>query len=446
MAKITLANYATGSKWVPLGCLNILAALRKEGHQVRFVDLQLIEFVRLHKSNILIDDSKYLLISTISMMLPWLFQTTKMIRDIDPGKKIILGGPGVSPISEEILSRINSIDYIIEGEGEIAIIELIRALEKKHDQYHNFKNIHNLVYRENNQIIKNKRITQGGYNLSHSSDYTDINSTDYDVISSIITSYGCPYDCGFCYNQNMWGGKVILKPVEQIFNEVDHVLKRYKLNHIVFLDDLFFISKKRCNDFYDLYNLGNYKFKYVILGARVDSLDENILIKLKRTNCMSLSFGLESASNGILNKINKEFTIEKALMTINLARKYISDISISFIIGFPFESIAEFNDTIKLATALYKESFHVILNFLRPQIGTQIYLEYKNELFLSDFHQVIKPFNIDNEIKEIIRENIVLYNWYYTYKSPALEEKIKTYSNLNIKYTPINQRIGRMGV
>ena len=445
MTKITLVNYVTGSKWVPLGCLQILAALRNEGYQVRFLDLQIIEIGGIHKSDFLFDDSEYLLISTVSMMLPWLFRTTEMIKGKNPKRKIILGGPGVSPISEEILRWVKSIDYIVEGEGETAIIELIRALEKKHDLRHSLKNIPNLVYRENNHIIKNKRMKRERYN-SHSTDYTDIDSNDYDIVSSIITSYGCPYDCSFCYNQNMWDGKVQLKTLKQVFDEVDYILRRYNLNHIVFIDDFFFLSKKRCYDFFNLYNLGKYEFRYAILGARADSLDNDMLINLKKTNCVSLSFGLESASNRILKKIYKKFTIEKALQTIHRARTYIPDISTSFIIGFPFENLAEFHHTIKLATALYNEGLHVILNFLRPQVGTKIYDEYKNELFIRDFCELIRPFEINEEIKKIIEKNIILYSWYYTYKAPKLEEKIRTYREINMKYIPIHQRLMHMGI
>jgi len=443
MAKITLVNYATGDKWVPLGCLQILTVLRNEGHQVRFLDLQTIDD-GIQKSDLLFDDSGYLLISTTSMMLPWLFQTTKIIKDKNPEKKIILGGPGVSPISEEILRQVKSIDYVVEGEGETAIVELIRNLEKKHNLSPELKDIPNLAYRENNHTIKNKIIKQVEYD-SHFADRTDIDSNDYDIASSIITSYGCPYNCGFCYNQNMWSGKVQLKPLKQIFDEIDYILRRYNLNHIVFVDDLFFLSKKRCYDFFNLYKLGKYEFRYVILGARVDSLDDDMLTNLKETNCVSLSFGLESASNRILKKIDKKFTIEKALQTINRARMYIPDISPSFIVGFPFEELAEFHDTIKLAATLYNGGLPVVMSFLRPQVGTKIYAEYKDELF-GDFREIIRPFEIDSEIKKIIKENSILYSWYYTYKTPGLEEKIRTYEETNLKFTRIQQRLINMGV
>ncbi len=443
MNNITLVNYVTGDKWVTLGCLQILSVLRNKGYRVCFIDLQTIDN-GIYKSDYFFDDSEYLLISTISMMLPWLFQTTKIIKDKYPDKKIILGGPGVSSISEEILLRINSIDYIVEGIGDVAISELIRTLENKRDLPYSLRNIPNLVYRENGTIIRNKRVNRIRNN-AHFADRTDIELKNYDVVSSIITSYGCPYDCSFCYNQNMWGGKVLFRSLKQIFDEVDFILKKYNINHIVFVDDLFFLSKKRCYDFFNLYKLKKYEFRYVILGARVDSIDNDMLINLKKTNCISLSFGIESASNRILKKIEKKFTIEKALQTINHAKMHIPDISPSFIVGFPFENLRNFYDTIKLATTLYNEGLPVVMSFLRPQVGTKIYDEYKNELF-GDFRGVIRPFELDEQLKKNIKENSMLYSWYFTYKTPELDEKIKTYREINMRYTPIHTRLMRLGV
>lgn len=437
MAKITLLNYATGDKWAPLGCLQILAALRNKGYQVNFLDLQTIDG-GIHKPDILNDNSEYLLISTVSMMLPWLFQTIKAIKEKNPERKIILGGPGASPISERILERVKSVDYVVEGEGETAIVELMKALEKNHDLLRSLKNIPNLVYRENNQIIRNRKIRQWRYTPA---ERTDIKANDYDITSSVITSYGCPYDCWFCYNRNMWGRKVQLKPLKQVFNEVDYILGRYNLDHIVFIDDLFFLSKKRCYDFFNLYISRKYSFRYVILGARVDSLDDDLLAKLKKTNCVSLSFGLESASNRILKKIDKKFTIEQALQTINRARAFIPDVSPSFILGFPFESLVEFQETIKLAMALYNEGLPVVMSFLRPQVGTKIYNEYKNELFVGNFRGVIRPSQIDEETEKIIKKDSLLYSWYYTYNTPELEQKLDTYREMKIKYVPIQHRL-----
>ncbi|MBU2564520.1 hypothetical protein KKA23_03000 [Patescibacteria group bacterium] len=88
---------------------------------------------------------------------------------------------------------------------------------------------------------------------------------------------------------------------------------------------------------------------------------------------------------------------------------------------------------------------HVVMSFLRPQVGTKIYNEYKNELFRS-FRGMISPFEIDRKIKKIVEKNSLLYSWYYTYKTPELEKKIKTYKEINMKYIPIHQRLIHMGI
>jgi len=330
------------------------------------------------------------------------------------------------------------VDYVVEGKGETAVVELINILEKKRNLPRGLRDIPNLVYRKNNHIVRNQKTKQWKYNPA---DRTDIEANNYNIASSVITSYGCPYDCSFCYNRNMWGGKVQLKPLRQVFDEADYILGRYNLDYVVFVDDLFFLSKKRCYDFFDLYQSGKYNFRYVVLGARIDSLDDDMLANLKNTNCISLSFGLESASDRILKKINKKITIKQALQMINRARTYIPDISPSFIVGFPFESLAEFRDTINLAMALYNEGMPVVMSFLRPQVGTKIHDEYKNKMIIKNFRGVIRPSEIDEETEKIIKADSLLYAWYYTYKTPGLEEKLDIYREINIKYVPIHQRL-----
>lgn len=108
-------------------------------------------------------------------------------------------------------------------------------------------------------------------------------------------------------------------------------------------------------------------------------------------------------------------------------------------------SLEEFHSTIELATTLYRNGLPVVMSFLRPQVGTKIYNEYKDELF-EDFRGIIRPFEIDDQIKKIVKGNSILYSWYHTYKTPGIEEKIKTYRETNIKYIPIQQRLMTMGV
>lgn len=432
MATVTLVNFMKNKRVknsLPIGCLRIASRLKKETHDVRFVDLQVSakacninEFVE-----IISDNSKYLLFSSMSMMLPWLFSTIRKIKERYPHKIVILGGPGVSPISEAILKKFSFIDYIVEGEGETAVSFLISAIEKASNPI----TVPNLVYRENNAIIKNNRNREDLDEIGLL-DYSFIDQKDYDFTSSIITARGCPFDCTFCYNKHMWSGEVRLKTVKQIFQEIDLILKNFGVNHIEIMDDLFFLDKKRLYDFFKYYKRKSYSFKYMVSGARIGLLDKETLKNLKDTNCVSLWFGIESGSDRILEMIKKKFRVKDALNDLEMATEYIPDIMTSFIVGFPFETLNEFNKTVRLAENLHGKSFDVMLNFLRPQPRTEIYLKYKDKLFFNDLPFILKPGELNENMKRSIKCEPGLYSWYYTYSTPDLEKKMETYNRVGI--------------
>lgn len=417
-----------------------MTALRQRGYKVKFYDLQIIGDINSLETMLAADSAKIILFSTISMMLPWLFQSIKKIKAMAPCKNVILGGPGIALIAEDILRQYEIVDYIIEGEGEIAVADLIRALNGRTTKF-NLQNVRNLVYKQNNCIVRNSRTSQRWLGKINTLDYSDVLSESYTIVSSVVTSYGCTYDCSFCYSPSLWGRRIVTKPIKVIFKDVKAIFDTFQTKYIVFVDDLFFLHKERSREFFRAYYAGGCQFKYLILGGRVDVLDKEILEHLRDTNCISISFGLESASNRILKKISKRFKVEQALDTITMAKRYVHDISVSFIVGFPFETLNEFCDTIELGRALDRQGYHIILNYLRPQVGSSIYMEYLDKLYIGDFRYVIKPYIIDHDIDTMIRGNAKIFAWYYSYNTFDKEEKYKVFSEHNIKYIPIHKRI-----
>ncbi len=382
MSSITIANFITGSKWLPLGVLSIITNLKKAGHEVRFVDFQ-VSLTNCNVKNFvlpLLDDSEYLGVSSMSMMLPWLFPTLKKIKKEYPQKKIILGGPGISPISAAILDKYAFVDYVIEGEGETAFNCLVKVLDNKKS----LDIVPNLVFRDNNSLIKkNKRIREK-LNQLKSIDYYFVNFKQYEPIIPIITSRGCPFDCSFCYNKHMWSGRVQIKPMNSIFTEIEALRYKMHTDNVIFVDDLFLISKKHIDNFFQLYKYKNSQFQYSIFGARIDTIDVDILKSLRDTNCAGIAFGIESGSNTILRRINKNLNISNYLDLLLVVKKYIPNVQVSFIIGYPFESIENFYKTIDLAYYLLEHKFIVLLNWLHPQNETAIYKSYCRQLFYID--------------------------------------------------------------
>lgn len=437
MKRITLNNFLyhpdikTNSfkSYIPVGIISLMTALSNKGIKFKFIDFQtdLTDLCKENVINKLSDDSDLLCVSSLSMMFPWLFQSLEILKYNFPTKKIIIGGPGPSAVSNEIMNNYSFIDYIIRGEGETALPILVEEISKKSFQ---LEKINNLSFRDNRTIIKNKKIRE---KINHKLKYSLIDLSKYYYNTSILTTRGCLYDCSFCYNKKMWGEQIQLKDINEIFNDIDNILENTNLNHIQILDDMFFVSKKRINDFVNMYLNGEYNFKYLIMGARLDLIDEETMIKLRKTNCVSIWFGVESGSDIILNKIQKRINLTEIRKKYKLIQKYIPSSIASFIVGFPYETLDDFKRTIELANDLDLKGTEIVIGFLRPQNGTQLYREYAEKLFFIDHPYIIKPTKLTDEIKRIILSNKSIFSWYYTYETNDLEKKLYLFSQLNFK-------------
>jgi anaerobic magnesium-protoporphyrin IX monomethyl ester cyclase len=431
--KHTLVNFSNPlnkTKRLPLGPLYLLSTLEQKGVKTRFIDLQLEE-VNLNADDIaeiLDDDSEYLSISAISMMFPWIFSVTDIIKSRNSNKKIILGGPGPSSVPEAILKKVKGVDYIIQGEGESALPMLISG-----DHRSELSRIPNLVYKIGNKIVFNKKIRENINDLAVL-DYNLMDLGRYDEISSIITSRGCPYKCSFCYTPSLWGNSSQFEENSKLFENIDNLLSRSNNNYVNFVDDLFFISKIRTQAFFTKYMNDNYSFKYQIMGTRIDSINVEILKKLQSTNCLSLWFGIESGSDKVLKGMNKKYTKKEAKLKLEMASKYIPNLVASFIVGFPDESINDFYDTLYFAEWCSTFCSEVYINLLRPQNNTPIYNKHKSDIVYLDSDLIISPKNLDSNEKKIIARDKELYSWYYTFKTSRLEEKIDRIGTLKLVF------------
>jgi radical SAM superfamily enzyme YgiQ (UPF0313 family) len=441
MADITLINYYKDRslvRRVPLGCLSLLGSLNDKGYDARFVDFQNLAS-DFDLENFITNParvSNHIAISCYSMMLPWLLPSLKKFKARYPHKKTILGGTGPSSNSHGILNKCDFIDFIIEGEGETALPMLIDHIENPQNAV---SSIPNLVFRDGNRIIRNKRRREV---ITHHkpTDYSLLGKNEYDDPSCIVTVRGCPYDCGFCYNKHMWGCSVQQRTMQQVFTDIDSIISYFKINYISIADDLFFTYKKRYSEFFKIYHNRHYSFEYQVMGARIDSIDEDVLKHLSRSNCISIWYGIESASDRILQRINKKIRISDAVDALKTTKKYIPEVVASFIVGFPFETADEFNETLRLASRLNDAGIHVIVNFLRPQNETAIYNAYKHRLTYVDHPFIISPARIDNKARQAIINDPDVYCWYYTYDTPKIDYKIERYTKfrdmLNSHDTP----------
>lgn len=287
-----------------------------------------------------------------------------MIKKSLPDTPVIIGGAHANALPRQTLEIFNDFDFLIYGQGEETLCELAEEWASGGG----YANIAGLVYRENGvvrqnppRIIKSNlaKLPLPAWHLFPSSD-----------ILPLQGERGCPFTCVFC-SHNM-GKKIRSRPPEHIVEEIEYDIERFKPKFIAFNDETFGLNGKKTVELLHLMierGLG----KKVRFGAqtRVDLVDGNFYRLMKEAGFWSVSFGIESGNQEVLNAIGKNITLSMAEDAIKLARKAGLKVLCFFILGNPNETVKSINDTIKFAIKAkpHRASFSLMV----PYPGTQVY-------------------------------------------------------------------------
>lgn len=238
----------------------------------------------------------------------WGINEAIKIREKYRNKKIIIGGQVV--LWNKIIDY--GFDYIVYGEGETALNEILNNVSNPNLEYNQINNIDSIKF-----------------------PYRGICKREL----PIVTSRGCPYNCNFCSSANFWK-KVRLHSAEYVIEELLMLSKKYPhIKDIIMLDDLFITRKDRLEKIHELLlkNKLNERFSFRCF-IRSNMLTEDIAILLKNMNFKRIRFGAESGSSKILKLMNKLATVEDHQRAIDIANKVGIPISASFMHSYPNET------------------------------------------------------------------------------------------------------------
>lgn len=384
---------------IPLGIAYLASALRKENIEVSLLD-SLIEgwdtVIELDEHNVMLGltpaeiaehsfSLKPDLVGISCMFSVQAKVTSEIASEIKkrlPNVTICVGGAHPTAMPEEVASNEN-IDFVVLGEGEATLVELIHALNKNTS----LKNIDGICYRQKNEpMVLNKKslyienldsIPFPALDLLPIELYFKLNRPHGSVsrnrrIIPIVTSRGCPARCVFCSIHPIWGKRYRARSPESIIAEIEMLVDKYTLQEIHIEDDNFTFDRKRAETICDLINEKNIKVNFTTPnGLAVWALDSQLLQKMKQAGFYRLTLAVESGSQNTLSKIiHKPLKIEHMLKVINAANKIGFDIDIFFVVGFPGETPGEMQKTFDLGKRLDVSSVKYFI--ATPYPGTEL--------------------------------------------------------------------------
>lgn len=387
MASITIVNSAFPSRrpYFPIGSLIVAASIEHAGYRVNFRDYQLATGENYASptafAKFLVEcGSEIVGITVFANTLPTVLLSIQLLKERSPDVKVVLGGPGVSGLSERIMA-LSPVDVVARGEGEYTAPRVVRAFLGNEE----FSSISGITYRQGWDVISNPDSPRAknldllpfpGYNL--------VNLVDYGNEVGIITSRGCPYQCSFCAKP-IWEHGVSFRTIPNVISELSAL--KGTIRKLYISDDSFVSVRERVLQFCSDYLGSGIATEWECTG-RVGLVDDTLLSLMAAAGCTDIFFGIESGSNRILSRISKKFVIEDAKRDLLLASQKIRRVHVSFIWGFPFEDLDDFQRTIYfILENTARNPFNPVMTLATPFISSPLYNEFKDRLvFLPDNH------------------------------------------------------------
>ena len=362
------------------------AILQKAGYDVFLKDYQAEKLLLIDLIN---DINNYkpdvIFISTTNGSI---FSDLKILNSIKETKKdtiIILKGAVFFNTEPDLFDEIDlsQTDYLIGGETEFIILPLINACfnDKKA-----LKNIEGICYKDDNNKWQINKVYKFNDNLdeipfpdrSLMKNNLYINPAVNKPMATITPSRGCPSSCIYCLSPLISGRKVRFRSAENIFEEIDECVKKYGITDFFFKADTFTINKDNVIKLCNLIINSDLKGKISwAANSRVNTIDEEMIIKMKEAGCYLIALGIESGSEESLIKMKKGITVNESVEAVKLIKKHKIQIFGFYLIGFPWESKKHLEETKKLIFKL--DTDFIELSIAAPFKGSMLYdMVYKN--------------------------------------------------------------------
>ena len=380
--------------YFPLGLLSLHKILSDAGHNCRIyaprnetVDkTEPDKLIKQWASEIAASRPEWVGFSTICANYPLILLLSKAVKRLMPQICIVLGGPQASVVAKESIAAFPWIDYIIRGEAESVILDFVNVIAGKVKPH----KTSNLSYRTNGNIISTPLAPLlkdlDSLPLPDYRVYPHFEEAlfwgDFGLKKKFIpleAGRGCPYGCNYCSTSSYWHRYRRQKSPDLLVEQIKCVTYEYKINTVALMQDLLAVEGDWLNEFLRLMK-ASCSVNWTC-NLRPDSIILKTFTELKRAGCTGIFFGIESGSQRVQKLIGKNLDISKTRITIETAVACGMRVETSFIVGFPWETREDLQDTLSLHEHFLAIGVDIsVVNLLSPLPQTQIAIQYSSHL------------------------------------------------------------------
>ena len=290
--------------------------------------------------------------------------------------KVLLVGGHVSALPEKTLHE-EDVDYVCGGEGLHTIVDLLELLQANDKS--DIQKVRGLYFWQDGKVATtpaapnleclDEQIPGIAWDLLPMKRYRAHNWHCFGFLeyrepyAALYTTLGCPYRCTYCCIQAPFKvGEKALGYVEQvnsyrfwspetIITQIDVLVNKYGVRNIKFADEMFVLNKRHVNDLCDLIIDRGYDLN-IWAYARVDTVKDGMVEKLKRAGFHWLCFGIEAGSRRVRDEVLKSYEQDLVYKTIERVREAGIYVIANYIFGLPEDDVETMQATLDLSLAL----------------------------------------------------------------------------------------------
>lgn len=361
--------------------------VRDNNNEVKFIDSVILDY-DLEKTIEKVKEynPEIIFIESATPTFPYDRNFVSILKKSLPNVKVLVAGYHVTRYPKESMEG-SGIDVIIKGEMDQTTLNVVNAIKNNVP----LEEIKGICFQNNGKVTDNPdaelikdldALPFPDRELIPHQWYCEGYVTEF-PFTFVMGSRGCCNKCAYCLWPTVYfKNKLRLRSVKNVIDELEWLVKKYGMKEIFFDDDTLNVSVERIKELANEIIIRNVKLLWSC-NMRVDKVDQEMLDLCKKSGCKLIEFGIESASQETLNKINKNITLEQIRNAVDMAKKSCIAIHANYMIGFPWETKGDIENTIKLAIELDTETVQFAICYPHP--GSPMYNDaLEHNLFYED--------------------------------------------------------------
>jgi anaerobic magnesium-protoporphyrin IX monomethyl ester cyclase len=389
----------------PIGPAYLAASLIQAGHEARIVDgvgenpyqitslfNDTVMAIGLRSEEIvdrIQPDTQLIGVSCMfSQDWPEIRRLVGLVRQRFPGVPIIMGGEHITAVPEFTLTSTPEVDACVIGEGEESIVDLANAFQdgrawdaipgvmlraedgtvKYTGPRTRIRNVDDIPWPAWH-LVPVESYLAGGFSFG----------VNRGRSMPILATRGCPYECTFCSNPEMWTTRWYARDVDNVLDEIQAYMDKFGATNFDFYDLTAIVKRSWIIQFTNTILERKMKFTWQLpSGTRSEAIDDEVSRLLYASGCRNMSYAPESGSPAVLKRIKKVVKLDRLEESVRGAVRHGMNVKLNIIMGFPGETRDELRETVKFLARMGATGVQdMSISLFSPYPGSQLYKELR---------------------------------------------------------------------